>query len=46
MDRGFWSAAEEDMEATNQMPQKGQVTCSVSLHTATGVTETSLAYTT
>lgn len=34
------------MEVTDQKPQKGQVTHSVSLHTATEITELSLAYTT
>lgn len=42
----FWSAAEEEMEVTDQKPQRGQVTRGVSLHSAAEVTETSLVYTT
>lgn len=42
----FWSAEEEEMEVTDQKPQRGHVTHSVRLHTAAEITEMSLAYTT
>lgn len=42
----FWSAEEKEMEMTDQKPQRGHVTHSVSLHTAAEITEMSLVYTT
>lgn len=41
-----WSAEEEEVEETDQKPQRGHVPHSVSLHTAAEITEMSLAYTT